>query len=119
MRPVDSRYGRNYAHHGGQEEYEQPEEPRESIGHGHQKDQHPQAEQPVVEPGYGLPGQARRDRGNGRRDAGKPVNYYVNSFCISAIFPFSSGSSTRCPRSPHLFRVGRNWAVLCDKYIKY
>jgi len=34
-------------------------------------------------------------------------------------FISSNPSSTRCPRSPHLFRVGRNWAVACDKYIKY
>ncbi len=41
MRPVDSRHRRNQPHHRGQEEYEQPEEPRESIGHGHQKEQPP------------------------------------------------------------------------------
>jgi hypothetical protein len=60
MRPVNSRHRRNYAHHRRPEENEPPEVPREIIGHGHQKDQHPQAEQPVVEPGYGSPGQARR-----------------------------------------------------------
>jgi hypothetical protein len=37
--------------------------------------------------------------------AGEPQSDYV--------------ASTRCPRSPHLFRVGRNWAVPCDKYINY
>ena len=58
MRPVYSCHRRNEAHHRREKEYEQPEEPGEGIGHGHQEEQHRETEQPVVQPDDGPPGQA-------------------------------------------------------------
>jgi len=68
---------------------------------------------------------------SGCDEQGKPLDGHGHAhiFCESNLESGKSNggkithitiyASTRCPRSPHLFRVGRNWAVPCDSYINH